>query len=339
MTSLVTIAIPVYKRLDYLPQALESVAVQDYPHLDVLISDNGLNGPELRHIIEKHHPKPYRLRRNDAIVSITEHFNQLIDEAQGEYFILLCDDDYISPNYVSEMVQAMERHPEAAFGLSRQVVIDEQSDPLWSTRDDMPAMVTSNEFFEAWSEGRYQFRNHVTNIMRTADAQRVGGYAHTARGVHAEDALMVKVTAGRSMVLNKRCTFYYRSYSTSMGQSLDYKQLAQAKREFCEVISTHPATQDYARREPQRWARSRHTLEKMAWGGYITRWDRVYRQNLPFREAVHAIMLIPLNANHYGRLARIFRNMLLTTMLNGLKERLPLAHQIYRVLRYRHRAA
>jgi glycosyltransferase involved in cell wall biosynthesis len=340
MTSLVTIAIPVYKRFDYLPAALESVAAQDYPHLDVLISDNGLNGPELRELIERHHPKPYRLRRNDEIVSMTEHFNQLIDEAQGEYFILLCDDDYISPNYVSEMVRSIDGRPEVALGLSRVAVIDEgDTQVLGTTADAMPPLISSDEFFAAWSEGRYRFNNHVTNIVRTAEARQVGGYAHTIRGMCAEDALLVKISVGRSIALNTNCTFYHRSYSASMGQSLDYKQLAQAKREFCAVIDTHPAVLEYARRQPQRWARSREALNRVMWESYVTRWDRVYRQNLPFREAVHAIMLIPLNANHYGRLARIFRNMLLTTMLNGLKERLPLAHQIYRVLRYRHRAA
>jgi glycosyltransferase involved in cell wall biosynthesis len=32
MSPLVTIAIPVYKRLHYLEQAVRSVAAQDYPH-------------------------------------------------------------------------------------------------------------------------------------------------------------------------------------------------------------------------------------------------------------------------------------------------------------------
>ena len=47
MAPLVTIALPVYRRLDYLPQALESVRAQDYPNVELLLSDNGPNGDRL----------------------------------------------------------------------------------------------------------------------------------------------------------------------------------------------------------------------------------------------------------------------------------------------------
>ena len=65
MNPIVTVAIPVYKRLDYLPGALRSVAAQDYSEIDLLVSDNGLNGPELRELVERHYPRPFRLRRNE----------------------------------------------------------------------------------------------------------------------------------------------------------------------------------------------------------------------------------------------------------------------------------
>ena len=38
-----------------------------------------------------------------------EHFNQLVQEATGEYFVLLCDDDQISANFVTELVAVLER--------------------------------------------------------------------------------------------------------------------------------------------------------------------------------------------------------------------------------------
>jgi hypothetical protein len=75
------------------------------------------------------------------------------------------------------------------------------------------------------------------------------------------------------------------------------------------------------------------------WESYVTRWDRVYRHHLSFREAVNAILIMPPGGSHYKRLAHILKNTMANTIMNGLKERFPLAHQIYRVLRYRHRAA
>src|SRR5580692_8225700 len=105
---LVTVAIPVYKRFDFLPKAIQCVASQDYPHIELIVSDNGQNGARVPDIVRQHYPGPFRFRQNPATVSIATHFNQLLQEATGEYYVVLCDDDEISANYVSELVGVLE---------------------------------------------------------------------------------------------------------------------------------------------------------------------------------------------------------------------------------------
>ena len=97
MRPLVTIAVPLHKRMHFIPDVLRSVAAQDYPEIELLISDNGLNGPELREAVNQYYPKPFTFRRNDEIEEVmSRHFNQLVEAASGKYFVLLCDDDEIN---------------------------------------------------------------------------------------------------------------------------------------------------------------------------------------------------------------------------------------------------
>ena len=49
---LVSIGVPIYKRLEYLPSILKMVYAQDYPSIELIISDNGQNGTKVREIIE-----------------------------------------------------------------------------------------------------------------------------------------------------------------------------------------------------------------------------------------------------------------------------------------------
>ena len=49
---LVTIGVPFYKRLDYLPNVLRMVAAQDYPLIELIISANGENGARVQEIIK-----------------------------------------------------------------------------------------------------------------------------------------------------------------------------------------------------------------------------------------------------------------------------------------------
>ena len=64
---LVTIAVPVYKRMHFLPNALRSVAAQDYPNIELLVSDNGENGPELQDLVSEHYPRPFSLQRPSGV--------------------------------------------------------------------------------------------------------------------------------------------------------------------------------------------------------------------------------------------------------------------------------
>jgi glycosyltransferase involved in cell wall biosynthesis len=336
---LVTIAIPVYKNFDYLPLTLKSVEAQDYDNLDILISDNGQNKPGyVEGIVEQYLARPSRIRRNPATVPIMEHLNQLLAEARGEYFVLLCDDDYLSPNFVTSMVQALEEHPDAALSLSRQMAVDEDEALLWVTSEDMPDIIHSDDFFLAWSEGRYRYCNHITNVMRTAEVREVGGF-EPVPGVQADDALedilIVKLSVGRSVVIRKDCTFYHRVYDTSTGKSLSYKRLAQGKRAFMQALDTHPAIQAYGQREPERWARSKAALYKMLWWSYITRWDRIYRHRLSTSEWLWAIFELPPSTVYYSKLAQVMFHNIRTAGYSALRSLFPLAHQTYRILRYR----
>jgi glycosyltransferase involved in cell wall biosynthesis len=63
MSKLVTVAVPVYKRLQYIPQVLEIIASQDYPNIELLISDNGMNGTAVQTLVNAHYAKSYRFRQ------------------------------------------------------------------------------------------------------------------------------------------------------------------------------------------------------------------------------------------------------------------------------------
>src|SRR3989304_3937487 len=142
MAKLVTIAIPVYKRLEYLPHVLDIVRSQDYPALELIVSDNGMNACSVREIVDQHYPKQYKFRQNACTVDVSTHFNQLIAEASGDYFVLLCDDDEISPNYISELVSVLDRHPQATVALSRQEIMDENGAILRGSKDPLPTIVS-----------------------------------------------------------------------------------------------------------------------------------------------------------------------------------------------------
>ena len=181
--SLVTIGIPIYKRLHYLENVLQTVAAQDYPNIDLLVSDNGMNGSKVQQAVDSYYRAPYRYRQNRATVSISQHFNQLIHDARGEYFILLADDDEITPNYVSALVDQLQRYPQASVAISLQETIDDSGKVIRRSKETNPELLSGPDFIRAaWGTHELGHESFSTLLAgptncRNAVAFRISGRA------------------------------------------------------------------------------------------------------------------------------------------------------------------
>ena len=227
-TPLVTVAIPLYKRLRFLPQCLESLAAQDYAAIELLVSDNGENGPELRDLVAEHYPRPFTYRRNDVSEpAMSRHFNQLVDCAQGEYFVLLCDDDKVESGFVSSLVEAMESDPEIGVAIPHVKLMDEGGEPLEDEdyaevpygRPDLqelpPPVMTGLDLVRGWVSGEYRFKTFITTMARTSEIASGGGYPVMVTG--DDYANVLRLSLGRKAADCEEAVFWNRDYETSGG--------------------------------------------------------------------------------------------------------------------------
>lgn len=321
MSKLVTIGMPVYKRLNYLPQALSSVYAQDYPNIELIVSDNGMNGSKVSDLVNEYYPRPYRFRQNHVSVDAAVHFNQIIHEASGEYFLLLGDDDEISPNYVSELSGVLDNHQRVSVAFSQTVAIDESGRTLRSSNEDVPSIMSGEEFIRAWCLYRYGFIGFATNLARTSDLRRHGGFPDFSRGNHSDNALVAKLCLGKDVAFSQRCWFRYRVYEASTGLAASIQSFATASVEFLEFLDTDPTLEEFARTHPERWAEIRGYLRKMVWETYFHRWRYMYRQRLSRLEWVRGGFALPFIGGYYRAVLRILGEAMLKYLKNRVATR------------------
>lgn len=303
MKKLVTIGIPVYKRLEFLPNVLQIVAAQDYPHIDLLVSDNGLNGSVVPDIVNRHISRPYRFRQNAATVGISTHFNQLMQNAEGEYFVALADDDEISPNFLSELVVLLEKHPRATAAFGREETIDQAGDLVRASRDTIPEVLSDADFIRStWKTREYGLTSLCTFLAHTERLLTCGGFPDIFAGTSDEDLLMVKLCLGNQVAFSTRCSFRKRLYETSMGYALETKDLARGIREFVAKMDSDPQILAYAETHPEEWKEFRGYLVESAWDTYWFRWAELYRRRLPALQWARAGFALPVS--YHPRVAR-----------------------------------
>jgi glycosyltransferase involved in cell wall biosynthesis len=105
---LVSIGLPVYNEEEHLVRALESLLAQDYPNLEIIISDNASTDrtPQIcAEYVER--DRRVRYHRNERNVGGLENFNRAFELAQGEFFVWAAGHDVRPPTQVSRCMEIL----------------------------------------------------------------------------------------------------------------------------------------------------------------------------------------------------------------------------------------
>lgn len=105
---LVSIGIPTYDRADMLRRAILSALAQDYRNIELVISDNASSdGTEA--VCREFAAADRRIKyiRQPRNLGPTPNFVAVLEQATGDYFMWLCDDDWLDTNYVSACLEEL----------------------------------------------------------------------------------------------------------------------------------------------------------------------------------------------------------------------------------------
>ncbi|MEQ8336718.1 MAG: glycosyltransferase family 2 protein [Cyclobacteriaceae bacterium] len=115
---LVSVLMTVYNRQDYIAEAIQSVLNSSFTDWELVIVDDGSadQSYEIARKIAAKNAK-IRLSRNGSNLGQFANRDKAASLAKGKYIKYLDSDDLIYPHGLQVMVDAMEKFPEAAFGM------------------------------------------------------------------------------------------------------------------------------------------------------------------------------------------------------------------------------
>ncbi len=116
---LVSIGVPVYNGAHIMGRALDALLAQTYPSTEIIISDNGSEDDSLA--IAKRYAARYpniRVFANPSNLGPYANFRIVQQKAVGEFFMWGACDDLWEPTFVSTLVAALVKHPDAVLAQS-----------------------------------------------------------------------------------------------------------------------------------------------------------------------------------------------------------------------------
>ncbi len=189
---LVTIGIPTYNRANgYLREALECALAQTYPNIEIVVSDNA--SPDNTEAVVRSYTDPrIRYFRQAAGLIPNDNFNFCVEQARGQYFLFLPDDDKIDAEFVEDCLRAAQYRLDCGAILTGVRIIDEAGAVLMEIPNRANAPGTG-ELFLAWMNGRLSLYVCST-LYNTQMLKDVGGF-HSRHNLFQDVAATAKVIA------------------------------------------------------------------------------------------------------------------------------------------------
>jgi len=132
---LVSIIIPVYNQEKFLEEAVQSALEQKYPDREIILIDDASTDNSSK-ALERFACYPrLAIFRNMENMDCAWSFNRGIELSSGKYFAILAADDSWEPDFIRCSVEALEKHPDAAFSYTRVNLMDEKGNKKPRTRD------------------------------------------------------------------------------------------------------------------------------------------------------------------------------------------------------------
>lgn len=103
-----SVLLPTRNRLNLLSHAIETVRRQDYDDWEIIVSDN-FSEEDVAGFVQSLSDPRIKYFRTDRFIPVTDNWNNAIDKSEGDYIIMLGDDDCLMKGYFSILSRLIEK--------------------------------------------------------------------------------------------------------------------------------------------------------------------------------------------------------------------------------------
>ncbi len=209
---LVSIGVPTCDRASLLERSLGSLVAQDYPNLEILVSDNASSDetPEVCARMQRRCPFIQYYRVPDRIPPF-ENFRNALVLSHGRYFVWASDDDLWEPDFVSSLVDQVER----VDGLmlvaaeAQYVLLDGTKLPFFREGEAFYGLPPSSRARRILEVAQHSYGNLIYGVYRReALVDRAGGTVLDACRFFNEIPVFIQVAGRGGMRVCDRVLFY-----------------------------------------------------------------------------------------------------------------------------------
>ncbi|AKQ45115.1 hypothetical protein TH63_04845 [Rufibacter radiotolerans] len=211
---MLTVIIPFYNMGQYINETLQSVLASDYPHLELIIIDDGSTEAQSIQVLQEieKDPKITVLRKQNEGLATARNFGA--SKAAGSYIAFLDADDKVSPTYYFKAISILKAYSNVFF-VGCWVQYFGRSEKTWITFNPQPPYLLTHNMINS------------SGLVYKKDAFLMAGQndAQLEFGLEDYDSVLGLVKHGFNGVAIPEFHFHYRVRKGSMFRSLNKNKL------------------------------------------------------------------------------------------------------------------
>jgi glycosyltransferase involved in cell wall biosynthesis len=134
MKPAVSIVMPTFNRLEFLPATVDSVLGQSMPDWELIVADDGSSRETLAWLEQLTREARIRLLRLPRLGNAGAARNAAIATARADWLAFLDSDDLWAPNKLERQLGSLNAHPECRWSYTAFIMVDANGAPLPSER-------------------------------------------------------------------------------------------------------------------------------------------------------------------------------------------------------------
>lgn len=210
---IVSVIIPLFNRISYIAETIQSVIDQDYPKIELIVVDDGSNDGsyELAQGLAHEHSFTLITHPKRANKGQSAALNLGLSNAKGEFIAILDSDDLFEPGKISAQVAAFQKYPNAGLVYGLGTAIDATGERLYP--------ILSNKHQETNEVGAIlldcYFLLPQNSLVRKSVYAQTGYFDESLRAAQDHD-MLVRMAEVTKFHFEPQLYFKYRRHGDSI---------------------------------------------------------------------------------------------------------------------------
>ena len=222
-----TIAIPAFKGAD-LKACIDSVLGQTVHDYELIIVNDASPDPidDIVNSFSDDRIKYYKNDRNYGAEHMVDNWSKCLALAQGDYFILLGDDDLLDGDYLESFDELIARYPTLDIYHCRSKIINEDNELVGLTAPCPEFEGVYENIFYRLKLMRDQYISDF--VFRTSRLREIGGFFYLPLAWGTDDITSFLMCGEKGIAYTHKAVFNYRQFDGTISKSgaIDLKMKA-----------------------------------------------------------------------------------------------------------------